>query len=258
MLAVRPALPLSLAAIILCLTACAGPQPNPPKQSAAPKPPVATALPAPIPAPSPEPRFNVNKSVQRLLADAETALAADMLTTPIHDNAFDRYKAVLLLQPGNQQAESGLQEIFARYSSKIRGDIVQGDLGNAEELLERARMVDANNPQIAELSRQINEKRRQMRAARPAKPVQPNGNEVLLDTRLLSARNQEITDELQKLAVSVKEKDESVLIYARNDEEGRWIYRQMALGVMGYRLRGDMRIGSSPKIVILPPIEEAL
>lgn len=246
-------LPLVIASLVILLTACAGPQPVPPRQQ-----PVAqTPQPKPA-APVPPPRNSIDDSVQRLLADAETALAAEMLTTPEHDNAFDRFKAVLILRPGNAQAESGLQEIFSRYTSMVRGAIVQGQVGNAQELLERARMVDSDNPEIAELSRQIADKRRQLNIARPTKPMQPDGDEILLDPRLLSTKGDVMTQELQKLALTIKQNDDSILIYARNDEEGRWIYKQMALGVMGYRLRGDMRIGPAPKIVILPPIEQAL
>lgn len=223
----------------------------------------ASTVAAPAPAetpPAPDTAFarhTVDDDVRELLKAAEAALAADRLTTPIHDNAFDRFQAVLLLRPGNEQAESGLQQIFARYVGMVRGALAAGNLDSARVLMERARLVNRDNPMLADLEVEMDAVRQQL--ARTAEKTDvADEKEILLNVENLDRRSEAVVAKLQKLASQVKETDETLLIVARNDAEGRWIYQRMSEGVPHYRLRGDIQLGRIPKILLLPPIDQKL
>ncbi|WP_460238049.1 hypothetical protein [Aurantivibrio plasticivorans] len=201
-------------------------------------------------------RSSLVANIQLILNQAEEAFAANRLTTPAEDNAYDRYRAVLLLDKGNEQALTGITAIFGRYAELARDAIRRGNFYNASDMIDRARSVDANAAELQVLEREL----KQARATRPAaKPVvrlsPPNENEIILDRQNLRARNDEIKVELKTLAEELRENKKSMMIVARTDEEARWIYRQMAEAVIGYRIRGDVRIGKTPKILLMPPIE---
>ncbi|MGH1471051.1 MAG: hypothetical protein ACRBCS_07645 [Cellvibrionaceae bacterium] len=197
------------------------------------------------------------ENIQRLLSAADDALAVNRLTTPVQDNAYDRYQAVLMMDAQNERAEAGIQAIFSRYASLTRSAIRQGDYSKARSRLQKARFVDSRHVDLKRLSNELASSQRE-RAPQPAKKVAAvakNEDEIILNASSLTRRDEELVDQLQSLAIDLKEKDESILIFARNDAEGRWIYKKMAEAVIGYRLRGDMRIGKKPKIQILPPID---
>lgn len=193
--------------------------------------------------------------VGQLLYEADSALAADRLTTPIEDNAFDRYHAVLLIEPGNKLAENGLEEIFQRYVRMTEEAIRVGEYGKARALVERARSVNSQSEVVDLLVKDLNQRQRQRARTQPQIVIEPNQKEIPLDVDGLNSRDESMVEQLQGLAVQVQEADETLLIVARSDSEGRWIYQKMADGVPGYRLRGDIRLGREPKLLLLPPIE---
>ncbi len=193
--------------------------------------------------------------VHQLLADADAALAADRLTTPIEDNAFDRYHAVLLIEPGNAEALLGLEEIFQRYVGMTQEAIRIGQYGKARALIERARSVDGSSEVVDRLVQGLNQRQRQRARAQPQVVIEPDQTEIALDVEGLNRRDESMVEQLQSLAMQVKDSDDTLLIVARSDSEGRWIYQKMADGVPGYRLRGDIRLGRQPKLLLLPSIE---
>lgn len=193
--------------------------------------------------------------VSQLLYEADLALSADKLMTPIEDNAFDRYNAVLILQPGNEAALNGLHEIFNRYVLLTRDAIRSVEYGKARALLERARAVNSEAPTLHALEEELAQKQREWVRSQPQLKVSPDQKEIELNVVGLNRRDVSMVEHLQNLAVQVRESDETLLIVARSDSEGRWIYQRMAEGVPGYRLRGDIRLGRIPKVLLLPPIE---
>ncbi len=217
--------------------------------------PVAIVPEAPPPAPVqpvsvPIPQVStVDEDVRHLLEAAERALAADHLTSPIHDNAYDRYQAVLLLRPNHPQALSGLQQVLLRYLALARQEAARSEYGKARALLERARLVDKDNPQVAALTREVaRQQARQQRGPQSEK-------EFPLAPELLDKRDQQIVGQLGDIARKASRSGETLLIVARADAEGRWIYRQMKQAVPGFRLRGDIKLGKKAKVLLLPPID---
>lgn len=232
--------------LLLLLSACAG---TPPTATPAPR----LAEPESTPAPQPPPR-RIADDVHDLLAAAEAALAADKLTTPLHDNAFDRFQAVLLLDPGNAQARSGVQQVFSRYVSLVRTALDRHEPGRARALLERARLVQHDSPLLDELDNEVGRLWERL-AEQSQQSSDSDGREFTLDMHSLDRRNQQLAEQLKELARQVKETEETLLIIARNDAEGRWVYQRMSEGVPDYRLRGDIQLGKTPRILILPPID---
>ena len=78
---------------------------------------------------------SLQASIDELLAEAEQALAKDRLTSPIDDNAFDRYQAVLLLDKGNERAAMGIRNIVERYMAMSQSKLKRGDFNAARKLL---------------------------------------------------------------------------------------------------------------------------
>lgn len=208
---------------------------------------------SPLASSKPEPLSSKERrqaSIERWLDDAEQALSENRLLTPVGNNAHDRYRAVLLLDPDNQRAESGLQAVALRYVALARSAAGRGALSEAEAFLDKAREVGEENPVVDELAQHIaTERQRRQNAA----AVEREGTRYQLNPYQLSARAPELVEELHTLAKQVRETNEFLLIIARTDAEGRWIYQQMREAVPEYRLRGDIRVGAPPHIELQAP-----
>ncbi len=208
----------------------------------------------------------VEQQVSLMLRQAERAMNGDRLMYPDNDNAYDRYQAVLKLQPQNAQAKSGLQVIIVRYVQMGREALRHSRLSSARLYADRARFIDADNPLLQEFEQHLAEASRQ-HASVPVK-VAPGPassklgaseagaeNEYSLDVSDLNQRDDAVLAVLKKVADRVKNTDEVLLIVARNDAEGRWLYKEMKKAAEGYRIRGDIKVGSPPRIVVYPPIQ---
>lgn len=189
--------------------------------------------------------------ISRLLVQAERALASGRLTLPLHDNALDRYNGVLALDPDNEQARSGIQLVGQGYLALSRDAMAHSKLSLARDYLRSAKEILGDNPLVTQLQRQIASSSKPKTIA----PVAADDNTFQLAAAALSQRNDVVKQQLAKIAQRVQASGELVLIVARSDAEGRWIYRQMREAVNGYRLRGDIKIGSQPAVTLLPAIE---
>lgn len=95
------------------------------------------------------------KEIQRLLSEAESALAQTRLTTPANDNAYDRYRRILDLDPEHPAALAGLDRIVAVYLRLARSHFISNDLERTKVLIERAQQVDGDNPEFITLTEQV-------------------------------------------------------------------------------------------------------
>ncbi|MEH6557459.1 MAG: hypothetical protein V7459_06180 [Oceanicoccus sp.] len=172
-----------------------------------------------------------------LLASAERALASDRLTVPEYDNAYGWYQQVLAIDQTNAEAHWGMLQITERYLQLAEQAFSRGSRGKGEWMLQKALAIAATTEQIE--------------SVRSRFKAQPTDREFLLTIADLTARNDIITAKLIELALIAKKAQSRLLIVARNDAEGRWIYRKMREAVDGYRLRGNIKLGSVPRIVLL-------
>jgi len=84
-----------------------------------------------------------------LLNNAKLALGENRLMSPANDNAYDRYRSVLELDPSNRAAQDGLREVAGRYLQLSSGAVAQGDRDQAQIFLDRARKADPTHPGIS-------------------------------------------------------------------------------------------------------------
>lgn len=208
-----------------------------------------------------QPRAQVNpyQNIEtRILASAERAFRANRLLEPKHDNAYDKFHSVLLLNEHNRQARAGVQAIMLRYAEYIRGALRAGRVDQADEYRIKVESYFPANPLLMDLKKQIQAARQhtaERSAPTLASPNEPKFEEISLSVSGLNARNEDTSELLFSIARRLESTKEGVMIFARNDREGRWIYQQIKKGAEGYRVRGDIRYAKKPRIRILPPFE---
>jgi len=103
---------------------------------------------APVPADDP---------IASLLADAERDLKALRLTTPAGNNAYDKYKQVLLLDKDNRAAIEGQLKITKRYLALVDKAVANQDVKQAKRYLSRVRSLNPDPGLIQEASSRVEE-----------------------------------------------------------------------------------------------------
>lgn len=187
----------------------------------------------------------------RLIKEAEKAVEEGRLTTPENNNALDKLRAAGMVRPDNPRVQAGLQAILDAYERLIDESLKDGDYERAGTLLPRLLQVAPKHERAEDFRQQIAE----LRAAQPAQPPGPDPQgRVWLSPAALRARKEPIIAVLHELAQEVQRGNWSVHIYARTDEEGRWIYKTLKEAVPGYRIRGDIRISATPYVQLMEPL----
>jgi hypothetical protein len=225
----------SAAAWLLCLTAC---QTTPAPDATIPSP-DAAAVTAPPPPPAPPAPSIDEDRLDALLDAGDQALADERLLTPIDDCAYDYYRAALLVAPDHPAPLHGLGLVADRYIALADQAAQRGQYALAASMLERARIVDATRPGIAETEAMIELRSSAKRQA------------TALDANQLTQHDPAVAQQLERLGARAKAADAWVVIRARNDAEGRWIYQQMANGPGERRIRAELTLGSPPGVELL-------
>ena len=88
--------------------------------------------------------------VDRLLAAAEADLAARRLTSPVGNNAWERYQRVLTLAPAHPEAMAGMEQVLGSYLELFGAAVEQEDFDRAAGYLERIRGLHPDSPALAE------------------------------------------------------------------------------------------------------------
>lgn len=228
--------PLSLLMALALLSACELLlPPKRPQPQAVVTQPGAPAVRAPVDASA-----NNAALARHLVALGDAALASDRLMTPPGDNAFEYYRQALRLDASIQGAHEGMQFVTRRYLELAEAALRAGDGARGNVLLDRALMIAATPEQVAALRKKYPQRERVVAA-----------NEFVIPVGPLAAREPAVVSQLGEIAGKAQAADSRLLIVARNDDEGRWIYQQMREAVMGYRLRGNIEIGNPPRVVLI-------
>ncbi|MDX1514053.1 MAG: protein kinase [Gammaproteobacteria bacterium] len=93
-----------------------------------------------------------SEQINAMLAAAEGDIRALRLTSPAGNNAYERYRSVLALDPDNAEAQNGMVEIARRYLELKDRAVEQKDFRAAEEYLEKAGTVLPDS-ELTELAR---------------------------------------------------------------------------------------------------------
>ena len=175
--------------------------------------------------------FRRQRLIGDLLYDALKALEQDRLLYPLDDNAHARYQRVLAIDPGNELALAGLQNIVDRYLELAATASRQGRFTSAQQYIDRARFVDRRAPAID--------------SAEQALEADRNSGDLVfeLDLQQLANESPVLVEKLAEIANQAVEYQALVWITAPSDEKGRWIYGTMREQVNGYRLRGNIELG---------------
>lgn len=175
--------------------------------------------------------FERQRVIGDLLYDALRALQQDRLVLPREDNALFRYQRVLALEPDNQLALEGIQNIVGRYLELAATASRQGRFPAAQDFINRARLVDRDSPAIPDAQRALEADR-------------DSGDLVFeLDLQQLASESPALIRQLGQIADQAVERQAFVWITAPSDEKGRWIYGTMREQVDGFRLRGNIELG---------------
>lgn len=189
--------------------------------------------------------------LERLVSEAEQALRQGRLTTPLDNNAYDRLRAAEKLSPGNARVAAVMQALRDAYLTRIDSALAQGDAAGAETMLKRAQRISPDSDALMVRRSQLAE----LYASLPPPSAEPDGSgRVWLSPADLRDRGASIVDILHEVAVMIQETDAAIHIYARTDEEGRWIYSTLKEAVPGYRIRGDIRVNNRPYIQLMEPL----
>ena len=164
------------------------------------------------PAPK-EPALSLKEAeVARLLVAAEADLKARRLTSPVGNNAWDRYQQVLEIDSANSDAIRGMEQVIETYMDLFGTAVQQEDFDQAESYLERIRdlhpdspslltgrmqLEDARQARVDRLAEQERQRQAQLERQRIAQAVENHWKSF--DTALATVNLNEATDILNQI-----------------------------------------------------------
>ncbi|SHF68979.1 hypothetical protein SAMN04487965_2458 [Microbulbifer donghaiensis] len=209
--------------------------------------PAPRAVPLPEQPRGPSPEEIRQRNVEFFLDRAEAAQREGFLTYPAGASAYDYYLRVRQLDPDNRRAASGIQTIVIDLVERARDALRRRSFGEVTSFLNRADELAPGNALVAEVRAQL------VRERSRAKQDLPQGEVVELPAAQLAARSADTVALLRGAAARIRREDLRVIIVAPTDAEGRWIYQQLREAVPGYRIRGDIKLGSPPRLLLTRP-----
>jgi serine/threonine-protein kinase PpkA len=96
-----------------------------------------------------------NAQIAVLFQAAQAAYEADRLSSPKGDNAYEKYKEVLALDPGNRQAREGIERVADRYLTLARNAIQRQEFRTAQSYLNRVLEMAPAHPDLASTQRML-------------------------------------------------------------------------------------------------------
>ena len=94
--------------------------------------------------------------IDELLKGARTNISERRLTSPLGNNAFEKYQTVLNLDPDNPEALNGLDRIVDEYIHLMDNALGTGDISNARNYLHKGKYVNPNHYGIADAEKRLN------------------------------------------------------------------------------------------------------
>ncbi len=174
-----------------------------------------------------------------LIEAATAAYEQDRLLTPAGDNAVEYLHHLANLDPANADAAQLTDLIVERFLEKATQDAERGYFVRARTMVDRARIVQADHPAIEPVAATVETLAQALRIRIP------------LDRHAITNRTSEASARLRNIGARAKLPNTRVIIVARSDAEGRWMYQQMRAAPGERRIRAELTIGSPPSIELL-------
>ena len=139
--------------------------------------------------------------VARLLAAAETDLKERRLTSPVGNNAWEKYQEVLKLDSGNLEAVAGMEQVIGSYMELFGSAVEQEEFGKAAGYLSRIHDLHPESPMLEEGGGRL-EAAKQARADRLAEQERRRQTEAAARQAEEAARQAEL--ERQRIAQAIE------------------------------------------------------
>jgi tetratricopeptide (TPR) repeat protein len=88
------------------------------------------------------------KKTEKLLAEAEQDLQNNRLTSPKGNNAVERYRAILTIDPTSHEAKHGLKRVVDKYIRLADNAVVKGEFDKADGFLTKAESIAPGDVEI--------------------------------------------------------------------------------------------------------------
>jgi serine/threonine protein kinase len=98
-----------------------------------------------------------DKHIEKLLQGAESDMTENRLTSPVGNNAYDKYSKVLELNSGNEEAIAGIEKLLDTYLSLFKDTLEKQQLDEAAVYIERIRAIHPDSTRLTEAKQQLTE-----------------------------------------------------------------------------------------------------
>ena len=126
--------------------------------------------------------------VEKLLAVAERQLSNSNLLTPKNDNAYDTYTAILIANPNEKRATSGLKRIADRYLTLAEKKFNEVELLQSKRLIARGLKVSPENKELIALNKQVEQKNKSQKQQHNIQTLVKQGNQQIVELKLISPK----------------------------------------------------------------------
>jgi len=185
----------------------------------------------PTPEVVPEPPASIDpKRLADLLETAELAITKGELTYPPEVSALAQYQRILSIEAGQEDAIRGIESIVEIFVERSLVALSKRQFAEARSMLARARLIDPEHPSIVPTQAQI-----QLIA-------EAEREQLRLDQAALGGDQDMLREQLKALANTPEGLSCRFYIWAKNDNQGRWIYNALAAGADGQRLQAQVEI----------------
>ena len=174
--------------------------------------------------------------INQLLTEAKLAFKKNQLTTPSDSSAYRFYMDALKIDPKNEKALLGINNIVEQYLSWALAKADIGDYDRARQYLQHARSIDRSHPNIQPVLLSIKEQE------------QAKIKEFDIDPERLEARRVSKMV-LRRIAQEIIDNNTFVTIQAPDDASGRWLYRELNDRV-DFRIQAAFKINKKPRIYL--------
>ncbi len=149
--------------------------------------------------------------IAQLLQEAETHFLAKRYLTPVNQNAYATYQAILSLNPDHQLALQRIEQIKTFYREHGEGYFKKGDWPKALSYFERYSIID---PESQEIKEKISACRQKMVSSRKRTKSDRD------NSKLVKKEENEKREEIQRLLEESGTESSWIMKYLFEDQEG--------------------------------------